>query len=155
MDTAEHRRGYWDLQEKQKALNYFNLALPLSRQVGDRAAEGLILDNIAEANSDLGEKQKALDYYARALQLARAVSSPSSQGLVLSNLMHYWQTNQRPGLAIFFGKQAVNQYQDLRNNIQELDKRAHGVSSVLLARRIEAWLTCWSRKAALPRPSRS
>ncbi|MGA2739286.1 MAG: CHAT domain-containing protein [Bryobacteraceae bacterium] len=112
--------AYADLGEKQKALEYYSQALPLNRAAGDRATETVILNNIGEAYSDLGRKELALSSYTQALQLARAVSSPSSQGLVLGNLMRFWQAD-RPALAIFFGKQAVNQYQDLRRNIQGLD----------------------------------
>ena len=112
---------YSDLGEKQKALDNYNEALPLRRAVGDRQGEAYTLNSIGEVYSDLGEKQKALDYYTQALQLARSVSDPSRQGLVFSNLMRQWQADHHAGLAIFFGKQAVNQYQDLRRNIQGLD----------------------------------
>jgi CHAT domain-containing protein/tetratricopeptide (TPR) repeat protein len=114
---------YSDLGEKQKALDYYDQALPLRRAVGDRAGEAETLNNMGEVYSALGEKQKALDSYIQALVLARAVSDPSSQGSVLDNLMRYWQSEHHPGLAIFFGKQAVNQYQDLRRNIQGLDQK--------------------------------
>jgi len=112
---------YSDLGDKQKALDNYSQALSLRRAVGDRQGEAYTLNSIGEAYSDFGEKQKALDYYAQALRLARAVSDPSRQGLVFSNLMRQWQADHRAGLAIFFGKQAVNQYQDLRRNIQGLD----------------------------------
>src|ERR1022692_3915177 len=114
---------YSDLGEKQKALDYYYQALPLRRAVGNRQGEAYTLNNIGEVYSELGENHKALGYYIQALRLARAVSSPSYQGLVLSSLMRYWQADHYPGLAIFFGKQAVNQYQDLRRNIQGLDQQ--------------------------------
>src|ERR1039457_4917256 len=114
---------YSDLGEKRKALDYYDQALPLRRAVGDRAGEAETLNNMGEVYSALGEKQKALDSYVQALVLARAVSDPSSQGSVLDHLMRYWQSEHHPGLAIFFGKQAVNQYQDLRRNIQGLDQK--------------------------------
>jgi tetratricopeptide (TPR) repeat protein len=37
---------YSDLGEKQKALDYYNQALPLIRAVGDPSGEATILDNI-------------------------------------------------------------------------------------------------------------
>jgi tetratricopeptide (TPR) repeat protein len=37
---------YSDLGEKQKALDYYNQALPISRAVGDPYGEATILDNI-------------------------------------------------------------------------------------------------------------
>src|ERR1022692_3234250 len=114
---------YSDLGEKQKALDYYDQALPLRRAVGNRQGEAYTLNNIGEVYSELGENHKALGYYIQALRLARAVSSPSYQGLVLSSLMRYWQADHYPGVANFFGKQTLNQYQDLRRNIQGLDQQ--------------------------------
>jgi hypothetical protein len=39
-------RVYDDLGEKQKALDFYNQALPLMRAVGDPYGEAIILDNI-------------------------------------------------------------------------------------------------------------
>ena len=60
---------YDALGEKQKALDYYEQALPLYRQVGDRGGEATTLNNIGMVYSALGEKQKALDYYEQALPL--------------------------------------------------------------------------------------
>ena len=35
-----------------------------------------------------------------------------------------WQAQNRPGLAIFFGKQAVNLYQEIRNEITGLERES-------------------------------
>lgn len=58
---------YGDLGEMQKALDYYNQALPLTRAVS--AGEAATLSNIGGVYSDLGEKQKALDCYNQALRL--------------------------------------------------------------------------------------
>ncbi|MGD1804416.1 tetratricopeptide repeat protein, partial [Dapis sp. BLCC M126] len=55
------------LGEKQKALDYYNQALPIIRQVGDPRGEAMTLSNIGDTYNSLGEKQKALDYYNQAL----------------------------------------------------------------------------------------
>jgi CHAT domain-containing protein len=112
---------YADMGEKRKALDSYNQALPLERAVGNRAAEAETLNDIGKGYADLGDKQKALRHYVQALRLARAVSDPARQGLVLSNLLSYWQAEHNPGLAIFFGKQAVNQYQQIRRGNQGLE----------------------------------
>ena len=111
---------YSAVGDQQKALEYLNQALVVERAVGYPADVAATLNNIGEAYRKLGEKQKALGYYTQALQVARAASDSPHQGLVLFNLMRYWQA-EHPGLAIFFGKQAVNQYQDIRRKIQGLD----------------------------------
>jgi CHAT domain-containing protein/Tfp pilus assembly protein PilF len=114
---------YGRLGDKQKDLDYCNQALPLERAAGDRETEAWTLEDIGEAYADLGEKQKALGYYVQTLQLGREMSDPSLQGSVLRDLMTYWQTEHNQGLAIFFGKQAVNQYQQIRRGLQGADRQ--------------------------------
>ncbi|MEG4045315.1 CHAT domain-containing protein [Microcoleus sp. Pol17_C1] len=77
--------AYNDLGEKQKALEYFNQALPLFRAMGDRAKEATTLTNIGLVYSDLGEKQTALDYYKQALDLRQNAGDRRGEALTLNN----------------------------------------------------------------------
>ncbi|MEG4005183.1 CHAT domain-containing protein [Microcoleus sp. Pol11C1] len=77
--------AYNDLGEKQKALEYFNQALPLFRAMGDRAKEATTLTNIGLVYSDLGEKQTALDYYKQALDLRQKAGDRRGEALTLNN----------------------------------------------------------------------
>jgi CHAT domain-containing protein/tetratricopeptide (TPR) repeat protein len=115
---------YSAVGEKQKALDYFNQALPLWRAMGDRGREAATLTNIGAVYADLGEKQKALDYYTQSLPLSRAVQDPLREGSTLMLLMKYWKGVQNPSLAVLFGKQAIDRYQQVRRNIGGLDKEA-------------------------------
>src|SRR5438128_9261829 len=54
---------YSALGEQQKALDFFNQALPLLRAAGDRAGEATTFNNIGTSYSELGENQKALDFF--------------------------------------------------------------------------------------------
>ena len=112
---------YFALGEKQKALDFWNQALPIYRAVGDRNGEAVTLGNIGTVYFALGEKQKALDFYNQALPVATAVSNPLLESLAFRNLMGI-QRDTQPALAIFYGKQAVNLLQQVRGNIQGLDK---------------------------------
>ena len=76
---------YRNLGEKQKALDYYNQALPLHRAVGDRAGEATTLNNIGRVYFDLGETQKALDYCNQALPLFRAVGDRAQEATILGN----------------------------------------------------------------------
>jgi tetratricopeptide (TPR) repeat protein len=118
--------AYSRMGEKQKALEYFTQALPLQRAVGDRSGEAVSLNNIGRIFSELGEKQKTLEYYSQSLALSRAVRDPLVEGNVLGLLMYYWKNEKNPTLAIFFGKQAVNTYQQVRSNIRGLEKELQG-----------------------------
>ena len=112
---------YDDLGEKQKALDHYNQALPLTRMVGGRAGEATILNHLAFVYAELGENEKALAYYNQALPLRRAVGDRAGEAITLSNIMRSWK-EKNPAFAIFYGKQAVNIFQQLRANISGLDK---------------------------------
>jgi CHAT domain-containing protein len=74
------------LGEQQKALEYYNQSLPLSRAIGDRSREGGTLNNIGKVYSELGEQQKALEYYSQSLPLFRAVGDRFGEATTLSNI---------------------------------------------------------------------
>ena len=77
---------YSDLGEKQKALDYYGLALPIRRAAGDRSGEAATLNNIGSVYDSLGEMQRALDYYGQALPLFRAVGNRSGEAAILTNI---------------------------------------------------------------------
>ena len=108
--------------EKQKALEYYNQALILWRNVGDRGGEAVTLGNIASTYLTLGAKAKAAEFYREALPVARAVGDRRVEAITLSNLMWSWKESNQP-LAIFYGKQSVNVFQQLRGNIKGLEKQ--------------------------------
>jgi CHAT domain-containing protein/tetratricopeptide (TPR) repeat protein len=114
---------YLTLKDRAKALQSFQQALALRIAIGDRAGQAETFTNLGVVNSAMSKKPRALNNYIQALTLSRAVPDPARQGRVLANLMEYWEAGHNRGLAVFFGKQAINQYQDLRRNIQSLDPR--------------------------------
>ncbi len=113
--------AYSSLGDKQKALDYYNQALPILREAGDRSGEATALANIGLLYFSMGDKQKALDDYNQALPLATAVSDPLLEAFVLG-CMASNQSSGHPAEAIFYGKQGVNLLQQIRGNIQGLDK---------------------------------
>ena len=112
---------YNELGDRRKALDYYGQALQLDRAVGSRGGEAITLGSMGVAYIQLGEKQAALDSLYQALGLARAVRNPLTEGRTLFYLMKYWKKESTPGLAIFFGKQSVNAFQQVRRNLQGLD----------------------------------
>jgi len=113
---------YLKLDELEKALEYFNEALPLRRAVGDRSGEAVTLGNIGRVYEKLGERENAADYFIQALSLSQAVKSPLLEGSYFGYLSSHFKEEKDFSLAILLGKQAVNAYQQLRKNIQGLDK---------------------------------
>lgn len=113
---------YSELRNQTKALEYCFLALPLEQKIGDRLNEGSTLNNIGAAYEHLGQKQKALEYYSLSLPIRTAIGDSVGEALTLNNLMLLWTKLNNSGMAVVYGKKAVNTYQRLRSNIKGLDK---------------------------------
>jgi CHAT domain-containing protein/Tfp pilus assembly protein PilF len=113
--------AYSGLGDKQKALDFCNQALRAYRAVGDRDGEATALSNIGLVYETLAQIQKAIGFYQQALPLFRAVKNRAGEAKTLGNLRYVWR-NRNPGLAVFFGKLAVNLLQELRFNITDLER---------------------------------
>ncbi len=114
-------RTYSKMGDQVKALEFFGRALELGRKVGDRDGQARTLNNFAKVYMLQGDKDKALDNFLRALELLQEVHDPIGEGTVLTSLMHYWRDAKQLEAAIFFGKQAINQFQEVRSNIKGLE----------------------------------
>ena len=77
---------YDALGQKQEALRYYQQALTISQEVGDRSGEGTILNNLGAVYDDLGQQQEALRYYQQALAIWQEVGDRGGEGATLNNL---------------------------------------------------------------------
>ena len=98
---------YHALGENQKALDFYQQALPLSRAVGDRSQEAITLHNIGLVYHTLGEKQKALDFYQQALPLSRAVGDHAREAITLNNIGGVYSNLGEKQKALDFYQQAL------------------------------------------------
>ena len=105
-----------------QAREYLNQALPLVHTIGRRTYEARVLGHLAVTDWKLGERKEAISKLAQALSMARAVQDVPQEAKILATLMHCWKEEDNSALAIFFGKQSINAYQQLRRNISGLDK---------------------------------
>lgn len=113
---------YKSLTQYNKALAYFQKALDSARKFANRSAEAKILNNIGATYNTTGRQQDAIKSYQQALAIKREINDRAGEAATLNNLMFSWKNIGQINLAIFYGKQAVNAYQDLRTGIQSLDK---------------------------------
>nr|QNO47084.1 photosystem I assembly protein Ycf3 [Methanosarcinales archaeon ANME-2c ERB4] len=77
---------YSALGQVEKAIKYYEDALVISREIGDRRGEGADLGNLGRAYSDLGQVEKAIKYYEDALVISREVGDRRGEGNHLGNL---------------------------------------------------------------------
>ncbi|MEH2110582.1 CHAT domain-containing protein, partial [Nostoc sp.] len=114
---------YSDLGENQKALDFYNQALPLRRAVGDPAGVANTLNNIGKVYSDLGENQKALDFYNQALPLRRAVGDRAGVAITLGNIGVLFQSTNRPAQAITNLEQSLQISLEMRRGLQRENRQ--------------------------------
>ncbi len=112
--------AYYKLGDRQKGMDFATQGLEILRQVDDRQNEARVHTALAKAYWDLGDNTNALSELNQALPLARAVNDPLILAPILYGMMMLHKA--QPTLAIFYGKQAVNLLQQVRSNMQGLDK---------------------------------
>jgi len=101
-----------------KALEHYEMALPVFRELGDRANEAETLRGLGQISRLKGDLPKAQDFYLRALPIFTSIGDLAGEAQTLGYLQYVFNGN----LSVFYGKQAVNAYQALRQKIQGLNK---------------------------------
>jgi tetratricopeptide (TPR) repeat protein len=68
---------YDNLGQRQKALEVYERALPIGRQVGNRTVEAVTCANIAYVYEAEGDLERAIQYMARSEKLMQQVQHPA------------------------------------------------------------------------------
>jgi len=68
--------AYKALGQVDKAIGYFQLALEIAKEIGDRRGEGIDLFNLGIAYKKLGEREKARACLQQALAIFTEIKSP-------------------------------------------------------------------------------
>ncbi|HEV2800414.1 MAG TPA: CHAT domain-containing protein, partial [Pyrinomonadaceae bacterium] len=117
----------WDSLEagdKQKALGYLNQALTLQQSLGDLSGQATTLNNLGFVYHSIGDQPRALSHLRQALTLFRELGDRAGEGDASANLMYALRGAGRAGAAVFFGKRAVNAYQEVRASLPAQDLMA-------------------------------
>jgi CHAT domain-containing protein len=122
MTLSNTAKAYLDLEQFDKALEIGFQSLPVWREVKETRGEAMALSLIGAAYSKKEQRQTAFPYSLAALELTKSVGDPDLQGAIDTAMMIGFQKQNHPEVAIFFGLDAVNSYQQIRKNISGLDK---------------------------------
>ncbi|MBD2356490.1 CHAT domain-containing protein [Tolypothrix sp. FACHB-123] len=88
----------------RQALELYEQALVICREIGEKTGESVILNNIGAAYDSLGDYQKALVYYQQALVIAQKIGDKAAEGNRFNNIgLVYKKMGQY--------QQALNYYQ--------------------------------------------
>jgi CHAT domain-containing protein/Tfp pilus assembly protein PilF len=101
------------------AVETYNKALSLSSASGDLFEVASLLNDIGSIHLFMQKPEKALDSFNRALITNKRIENLPGVGYTLDRLMNCWKLLGNTRLAIFYGKQAVNLYQEMRGYITE------------------------------------
>lgn len=108
--------------DMQTALSFYDQALRLAAKTNVPRYQALMYISIALTQEKLGEQLKASDAYQNALRLYRNAEDPEGIGTACAGLMKRLAASNNTGLAVLYGKQAINSFQMIRNNITNLEK---------------------------------
>ncbi len=113
---------YIRIGEKEKALASFERALSIRTAIDDKRGIAETLQGLGWFYVTFGDTQKALEYLNPALALAKNIGDKNRQAIISDRLQLIWTSKGNLQAAIFYGKQSVNLYQDLRKAINDLDE---------------------------------
>jgi tetratricopeptide (TPR) repeat protein len=96
--------AYYQMGDAKKAIDYYEQALKIDREIGDTRGEGADLGNLGNAYRALGDAKKAIDYYEQALKISREIGDIQGEGAGFGNLgTAYFQLGD--------AKKAINYYE--------------------------------------------
>jgi tetratricopeptide (TPR) repeat protein len=99
---------YLKLGETKKGIEYFEQALNISREIGNRRGEGSCLGNLGIAYFKVGETKKGIEYLERSLNISREIGDKAGEGNRLGNLGNVYSDLGETKKAIEYYEQALN-----------------------------------------------
>ena len=112
----------YQISQFEAALQSWQQALTIYREIKDRFGEGQSLGNLGLAYYSLGKYDKAIEFQLQRLAIAREIKDRSGEGISLNNLAVAFKNLNQPELAILFYKQSVNAIEAIRQDVRKLDK---------------------------------
>ncbi|RMG22501.1 MAG: tetratricopeptide repeat protein, partial [Methanobacteriota archaeon] len=100
-----------------EAMGWLEKALSISREIGDRAGEGVTLNNIGMIYHARGDYEQALKYYQESLSISREIGDRAGEGVTLNNIGQIY--NARGDY-----EQALKYYQESLSIFREIGDRA-------------------------------
>jgi tetratricopeptide (TPR) repeat protein len=118
--------AYANLGQVDKAIGFYEQALVIVREIGDRRGEGVALGNLGNACADLGQVDKAIGFYEQQLVIVREIGDRRGEGAALGNLGNAYAALGQIQKAIGFLEQALQIGQDIKDP-QIISKSCSGI----------------------------
>ena len=81
-------QGYqqFNISQFREALQFWEQALTIYREIGDRQGEAISLGNLGNAYDSLGQYQKAIEFYEQSLEISREIGYRQGEAAFLGSL---------------------------------------------------------------------
>jgi CHAT domain-containing protein/uncharacterized protein HemY len=113
---------YSQLNQAEKATEYIEQGLALARKMKDPMSEATALIFLCSRDIRLKQLDKAAGHLEQALTLVRQLKVRELEADVMAMLMAVWAERRQPRLAVVFGKKSINIFQQIRNELPDLDQ---------------------------------
>ena len=113
---------YLDKNDDETALKYIEKGLEISREIGDKTKELGALRRLALMAYNKKDAKESRQLLNQSVILAREADDKDSEAAILSDLLILEKYYGDKNTAIFYGKQAVNLKQQVRQSLREIDK---------------------------------
>ncbi|MEH2141859.1 tetratricopeptide repeat protein [Nostoc sp.] len=100
--------AYDSLGQYQRAIEFFQQSLDISREIGDRNGEGISLIGLGNAYYSLGQYQQAIEFYQQSLEISREIGGRNGEGNSLNNLGNAYNSLGEYQRAIEFLQQSLD-----------------------------------------------
>ncbi|BAY16432.1 hypothetical protein NIES21_22600 [Anabaenopsis circularis NIES-21] len=107
--------AYNSLGEYQRAIEFHQQCLEISREIGDRNGVGSSLNNLGNAYNSLGEYQRAIDFYQQSLEISREIGDRLGVGSSLNNLGNAYKSLGEYQRAIEFFQQSLEIFMEIND----------------------------------------
>jgi CHAT domain-containing protein/Tfp pilus assembly protein PilF len=111
--------AYFKMSTYEKAIEYYQQALVIQREVKDLGGEGWTLNSLGPAYVALGRYEKAIEYYERALVIQREIKDLGSEGYTLLRLGVAYRLLGRYEKATEYREQALAIFREVKNRAGE------------------------------------
>ncbi len=109
----------FDISQYREALQSWQKALEIYRDIGDRNGEANSLNNLGNVYQSLGEYPKAIDFYQQSLAIFQEIGDRNGEAKSLNNLGNVYQSLGEYPKAIDFYQQSLAIFQEIGDRERE------------------------------------
>ena len=131
----EHELGYAldSSANLPEALEHYLESLEILREIGDRAGEGVTLNNISQIYDSWGRYQEALDTLKQSLEIRREIGDRAGEGVTLNNISQIYKAWGRYEEALETLKQSLEILREIG------DRAGEGVTLNNISQIYDSW----------------